>query len=130
MQATLRASTASRAVVRPQASLKPAVQKVAQVAATTLASFALALSANAATVKLGADSGALVFDPSSVTIKAGESITFVNNAGFPHNVVFDEDEIPVRLRLRLRLPPTLAAGVLCPRSCLLQHAGTPWGGPG
>nr|P00300.1 RecName: Full=Plastocyanin [[Chlorella] fusca] len=46
------------------------------------------------TVKLGADSGALVFEPSSVTIKAGETVTWVNNAGFPHNIVFDEDEVP------------------------------------
>ncbi|EFN52760.1 hypothetical protein CHLNCDRAFT_48299 [Chlorella variabilis] len=43
---------------------------------------------------MGADNGALVFDPSSVTIAKGESVTFVNNAGFPHNVVFDEDEVP------------------------------------
>ena len=38
--------------------------------------------------------GALVFEPSSVTIAKGESVTFVNNAGFPHNVVFDEDNVP------------------------------------
>lgn len=39
--------------------------------------------------------GSLVFEPNSVTVKAGEAITFTNNAGFPHNVVFDEDEVPV-----------------------------------
>lgn len=38
--------------------------------------------------------GALVFEPASLTVAKGESITFVNNAGFPHNVVFDEDEVP------------------------------------
>lgn len=59
------------------------------------ASLALAVSANAATVKLGADGGGLVFDPSSITIKAGETVEWVNNVGFPHNVVFDEDEVPV-----------------------------------
>lgn len=58
------------------------------------ASLALAVSANAATVKLGADGGGLVFDPSSITIKAGETVEWVNNVGFPHNVVFDEDEVP------------------------------------
>lgn len=39
--------------------------------------------------------GALVFDPANITIAKGESVTFVNNAGFPHNVVFDEDDVPV-----------------------------------
>eukprot|EP00983_Pelagomonas_calceolata_P008528 279278-Pelagomonas_calceolata.AAC.3 len=42
-----------------------------------------------------ARAGALAFEPSSVTIKAGETVKFVNNAGFPHNVVFDEDAVPV-----------------------------------
>jgi len=43
---------------------------------------------------MGSDSGALVFEPSSVSVKAGETVTFVNNVGFPHNVVFDEDAVP------------------------------------
>lgn len=37
-----------------------------------------------------------MFEPANVTVKAGEAITWTNNAGFPHNVVFDEDEVPVR----------------------------------
>ena len=68
--------------------------------ATAAAALSFALLANGAqagTVKLGSDSGALVFEPSTLTVKAGEKITFVNNRGFPHNVVFDADEIPVRL---------------------------------
>lgn len=32
--------------------------------------------------------------PATVTIKSGDSVTWVNNAGFPHNIVFDEDEVP------------------------------------
>lgn len=69
----------------------------AKAAGVGAASLALALSAHAANVKLGADGGALVFDPSTVTIKAGDSVTWTNNVGFPHNVVFDEDNVPVRL---------------------------------
>merc|ERR1712210_387855 len=55
---------------------------------------ALTFAANAADVKLGSDSGGLVFEPSTVTINKGESVTWKNNAGFPHNIMFDEDEIP------------------------------------
>merc|ERR1711985_32801 len=47
-----------------------------------------------ATVLLGSDAGALVFVPESVTVKAGESVEFKNNVGFPHNIVFDEDAVP------------------------------------
>merc|ERR1712061_469404 len=47
-----------------------------------------------ATVKLGSDGGGLQFVPDSLTVKAGETVEFVNNVGFPHNVVFDEDAIP------------------------------------
>merc|ERR1719217_1160937 len=47
-----------------------------------------------ATVLLGSDSGSLVFVPDTVTIKAGESVEFKNNVGFPHNIVFDEDAVP------------------------------------
>ena len=48
-------------------------------------------SASAATVevKLGADSGMLAFEPSSVTIKAGDTVKFVNNKMAPHNAVFE-----------------------------------------
>lgn len=47
----------------------------------SIATLGLALSAHAANVKLGTDTGSLVFDPDSVTIKAGESVTWTNNAG-------------------------------------------------
>merc|ERR1719356_2413341 len=50
-------------------------------------------SANAE-IKMGSDSGGLVFVPNKLTVKPGEVIKFVNNAGFPHNVVFDEDFVP------------------------------------
>merc|ERR1719382_2225084 len=45
-------------------------------------------------VKMGTDSGQLVFVPDEVTICKGDTVTWVNNKGGPHNVVFDEDAIP------------------------------------
>ena len=53
-------------------------------------------SANAATVevKLGSDSGMLAFEPSTVNIKAGDTVKFVNNKMAPHNAVFEgHDEL-------------------------------------
>jgi len=46
------------------------------------------------TVKMGSDSGQLVFVPDEVKICKGDSVTWVNNKGGPHNVVFDEEAIP------------------------------------
>ena len=53
-------------------------------------------SAQAATVevKLGTDAGMVAFEPSSVTISAGDTVKFVNNKLAPHNAVFDgHDEL-------------------------------------
>ena len=58
-----------------------------------------------ATVKLGSDGGSLVFVPDTFTIKIGETVEFVNNVGFPHNVVFDEDNVPVELNENFLNPP-------------------------
>jgi plastocyanin len=58
------------------------------------AALILAAPATAATIKMGGDDGALAFVPKSVTVASGEAIVFKNNAGFPHNIVFDEDEVP------------------------------------
>jgi plastocyanin len=45
-------------------------------------------------VKMGSDSGQLVFVPDEITICKGDTVTWTNNKGGPHNVVFDEDAIP------------------------------------
>lgn len=93
--APIRAARVVRASVKPAASLQSAMTKAIQVVGVTGVSLALAFSASAdGAIKLGADSGELVFVPNSITIKAGESVSFTNNAGFPHNVVFDEDNVP------------------------------------
>ncbi len=43
-------------------------------------------------VKLGTDDGMLAFEPSSITISAGDSVKFVNNKLAPHNAIFDGHE--------------------------------------
>merc|ERR1711937_841783 len=45
-------------------------------------------------VKMGSDSGQLVFLPDEVKICKGDTVTWVNNKGGPHNVVFDEEAVP------------------------------------
>jgi len=49
-------------------------------------------SADTVTVKMGSDGGQLVFDPKVVTIKVGDTVKWVNNKAYPHNVVFDGNE--------------------------------------
>lgn len=48
----------------------------------------LSASAETFTVKMGADNGALAFEPSTLTIHAGDTVKWVNNKAYPHNVVF------------------------------------------
>jgi len=64
----------------------------AGVAAATVAQPAYA--ASTASVKMGSDTGGLQFVPSKTSICKGDSVTWTNNKGGPHNVVFDEDAIP------------------------------------
>jgi plastocyanin len=45
-------------------------------------------------VKMGSDSGQLVFVPDEIKICKGDSVTWTNNKGGPHNVVFDEEAVP------------------------------------
>ena len=46
------------------------------------------------TVKMGSDSGLLQFEPATLTIKAGDTVTWVNNKMAPHNVIFDAAAVP------------------------------------
>ena len=55
------------------------VATASALAATIAAAPALAAPA---TVKLGSDSGQLVFDPSEVTVAVGDTVTWVNNKGY------------------------------------------------
>lgn len=60
--------------------------------ALVIGSFLMTVSPAAAetyTVKMGADSGMLAFEPSTVTIKSGDTVKWVNNKLPPHNIVFE-----------------------------------------
>ncbi|KAI4366285.1 hypothetical protein MLD38_022179 [Melastoma candidum] len=72
------------------ASLKDFGAAIVATAATAL----ITSNALAIDVKLGKDTGELAFEPSDFSVRVGETIVFKNNAAFPHNVVFDEDEVP------------------------------------
>ncbi|MGK7905903.1 MAG: plastocyanin [Synechococcus sp.] len=62
---------------------------VAAVALVATSILAQPAAAETYTVKMGADNGMLVFDPSTLTIKSGDTVKWVNNKAFPHNVVFE-----------------------------------------
>ena len=51
-------------------------------------SFSLAQSAYATEIQMGYE-GNLVFEPNEVTVKSGDTVTFVNNALPPHNIIVD-----------------------------------------
>ncbi|MBE7381688.1 MAG: plastocyanin [Leptolyngbya sp. SIO1E4] len=66
---------------------------LAMVVATLVTAAAPASAANYE-VKMGSDSGLLVFEPANLTVKAGDTVTWVNNKMAPHNVIFDENQMP------------------------------------
>ncbi|MFM7448944.1 MAG: plastocyanin [Leptolyngbyaceae cyanobacterium] len=46
------------------------------------------------TVKMGGDNGMLVFDPPTVNVKPGDTVKWVVNKVPPHNVQFDDKQVP------------------------------------
>lgn len=88
------ATAKAAAAPLPKMSVKASLKDVGVAVVATAASAALASNAMAIEVLLGGNDGTLAFVPSNFSVGAGEKIVFKNNAGFPHNVVFDEDEIP------------------------------------
>ena len=52
-------------------------------------------SAETYTVKMGSDKGMLVFEPSTITVKPGDTVKWVNNKLAPHNAVFDGKVGPI-----------------------------------
>ena len=60
----------------------------------TMVAVAAPASATNYEVKMGSDSGLLMFEPANLTVKAGDTVTWVNNKMAPHNVIFDDGQIP------------------------------------
>ncbi|MEL6382766.1 MAG: plastocyanin [Cyanobacteria bacterium J06626_18] len=60
----------------------------------TMVAVAAPASATDYEVKMGSDSGLLMFEPANLTVKAGDTVTWVNNKMAPHNVIFDGNQIP------------------------------------
>ncbi|XP_071732049.1 plastocyanin-like [Rutidosis leptorrhynchoides] len=88
-----RVTTVKVAATTPKLSVKASLKQAA-VAAVAVSASALLSNALAFEVLLGDNDGGLAFEPATFSVPAGEKIVFKNNRGFPHNVVFDEDEIP------------------------------------
>ncbi|KAL3635006.1 hypothetical protein CASFOL_022060 [Castilleja foliolosa] len=78
----------------PKLAVKASLKDIGVAIAATAATAILATNALAIEITLGGDDGSLAFIPQNFEVAAGEKIVFKNNAGFPHNVVFDEDEVP------------------------------------
>ncbi|XP_021737110.1 plastocyanin, chloroplastic [Chenopodium quinoa] len=78
----------------PRMSVKASLKNIGAAVVATAAAGILAGNAMALDVLLGGDDGSLAFVPGDFSVASGEEIVFKNNAGFPHNVIFDEDEIP------------------------------------
>ncbi|MEM6450856.1 MAG: plastocyanin [Cyanobacteria bacterium P01_D01_bin.105] len=45
-------------------------------------------------VKMGSDGGQLAFQPATITVSKGDTVTWENNKMAPHNVVFDAAGVP------------------------------------
>jgi len=68
-----------------------AILAVMVLAVASMALFPSPAAAASYDVKMGSDSGMLQFVPSSLTVKPGDTINFVNNKLGPHNAVFEGD---------------------------------------
>jgi len=88
------AKVVAAAPAAPRMAVKASLKDFGVAIVATTAAGILAGNAMAVEVLLGGDDGSLAFIPKDITVAPGEEIVFKNNAGFPHNVVFDEDEVP------------------------------------
>jgi plastocyanin len=82
-----------------EASLAEKIRNTVMAGVVSVGLMSTPVVANAVDVKLGSDGGQLVFVPDEVTIKAGDSVSWIGNKGMPHNVVFDEENVPEGTKL-------------------------------
>ena len=94
------------------ATAAPAATDTAATAATTTpaapAGAPAAITGQTIEVKMVGDEKGYRFEPSSITIKAGDGIKFTNVSGGPHNIAFDPSQIPadVQKQLNANMPNT------------------------
>merc|ERR1711972_1093301 len=69
-------------------SRRDALIRAAGVAAAVIG--APAFAAEPTVIKMGDDKARLVYEPNEATICKGDSVTWINNKGGPHNVQFNE----------------------------------------
>jgi len=80
---------------------KPASQPADTTTAAAPASPAAAGAGTTHTVQMDFDGTNYKFVPSSLTIKVGDKVSFVNKAGGPHNIQFFADSVPAESRAAL-----------------------------
>ncbi|XP_027067223.1 plastocyanin-like [Coffea arabica] len=87
-------STVKVFAASPKLAVKASLKEVGAAVVATAASAMLATNALAAEILLGSSGGELIFVQASSVWLLERKLFFKNNAGFPHNVVFDEDGVP------------------------------------
>lgn len=92
---TTPAATDSSAKSSPSAAAAPAAAPAAGAAAAAPAT------GKTVVVKMEGDEKGYRFEPSNITIKAGDAIKFVNENGGPHNVGFDPAKVPAPVQAQL-----------------------------
>lgn len=84
------------------ASTTPAASATATPAATTGAAVAPApITGTTHDIKMVSDAKGYHFDPTSITIKQGDGLKFINVSGGPHNVAFDPATLPADVKAQL-----------------------------
>jgi len=103
-------AAAATTTTAESASTAPAAGNTAAAAATPATGTATAapVTGTVHEIKMIGDEKGYRFEPSSITIKAGDGLKFTNVSGGPHNIAFDPSQIPadVQAQLNANMPNT------------------------